>query len=531
MLRARRATTMDHMRFHKLKTRLAPANARLARERVAVRCGERVWLAILACLAIDAGRLFASATPIQKPNVLVIVVDDLNDWIGPLGGHPQVKTPHMDRLARQGVAFVNAHCQSPLCNPSRTSVMTGLRPSTTGVYALEPWFRTDVRFRDLVTLPQYFARHGYTTLSCGKVYHDAYPPPAGRRNGVEFSVWGEHGRMRNRPPKRLTQLPDAHPLVDWGPFPDRDEETFDWDVTDWAVRQLASPPAGLWLLFVGIRHPHVPCFTPQKWFDLYSINQLVMPPIKEDDRLDTPGFSWYLHWKLPEPRLSVLVQRNEWRSLVRAYLASVSFADAMVGRVLDALDANGQSNRTVVVLWSDHGWHLGEKGITGKNSLWERSTRVPLIFAGPGIVRSGRCDRPAELLDLYPTLVELCGLPAKSDIEGHSLVPLLSDPSCERRWPAITTHNPNNHAVRGQQWRYIRYADGSQELYDLASDPNEWRNLAGDPHFADIQREHANWLPVHNADLMPGSRHRDLVYRDNAAIWEGKIIDPNDRQP
>ena len=206
-----------------------------------------------------------------------------------------------------------------------------------------------------------------------------------------------------------------------------------------------------------------------------------MPPVAEDDRDDIPGFAWYLHWKLPEPRLSWLREAGQWRPLVRAYLASTSFMDSQVGRVLDALEATGHADDTVVVLWSDHGWHLGEKGITGKNSLWERSTRVPLIFAGPGIAPGARCAQPVELLDLYPTLVELAGLPSKRGLEGHSLVPLLKDSEAPRPWPAITTHNQGNHAVRSRDWRYIRYADGSEELYDHRADPNEWKNLASDP--------------------------------------------------
>lgn len=230
-----------------------------------------------------------------------------------------------------------------------------------------------------------------------------------------------------------------------------------------------------------------------------------MPPVKVDDRDDVPEFSWYLHWKLPEPRLSWLLEAKQWRPLVRSYLASISFMDSQVGRVLDALEVSGQADRTVVVLWSDHGWHLGEKGITGKNTLWERSTRVPLIFAGPGIAAGARCGRPAELLDLYPTLVALCRLPERPGLEGHSLAPQLKDASAPRVWPAITTHNQDNHAVRTEHWRFIRYADGSEELYDHRSDPNEWTNLAGDPNQAERKRELAGWLPKRNEPPPPGA--------------------------
>ena len=209
--------------------------------------------------------------------------------------------------------------------------------------------------------------------------------------------------------------------------------------------------------------------------------------MRAQDRDDTPLFSWYLHWSLPEPRWEWLKQAGEWKSLVRAYLATVSFVDSQVGRVLDALQEQGYQENTVVVLWSDHGWHLGEKAITGKNSLWDRSTRVPLIFAGPGVARSSRCQKPAELLDLYPTLADLAGLPQPEGVEGHSLILQLKDANAPRIWPAITTHNHDNHGVRSERWRYIRYADGSEELYDMQQDPDCINNLAGKPELKAIK--------------------------------------------
>jgi arylsulfatase A-like enzyme len=267
----------------------------------------------------------------------------------------------------------------------------------------------------------------------------------------------------------------------------------------------------------------VPCFASQKWFDLYPDNGLVMPAVLADDRSDVPAFAWYLHWKLPEPRLSWLKQADQWRPLVRSYLATTSFMDSQVGRVLAALKESGREGNTIVVLWSDHGWHLGEKGITGKNSLWERSTRVPLMFAGPGVSK-GKCDQPAELLDLFPTLCDLGGLPLRAGLEGHSLLPQLKDPAAKREHPAITTHNAGNHAVRSQRWRFIQYADGSRELYDLREDPNEWKNLAGDPKHAAVVEEHAKWLPKTDAAHAPGSAHRVLMKKDGAWTWEGKAI-------
>ncbi len=486
---------------------------------------------LLTALALCVAVLPAFADQ-PRPNVLFIAVDDLNDWLGCLGGHPQAQTPHIDRLAAAGTLFLNAHCQAPLCNPSRTSLLTGLRPSTTGVYALDPWFRTAPPLKDLVTLPQYFAAHGYQTLTTGKIYHGGYPPRPERVDSREFSVWGYEGGAGPFPPTPFVRTPSGHKLIDWGAFPERDEEQEDWKVTDWAVDRLKTMSRDQpFLLCVGLFRPHVPCYASHKWFDLYPPDTLVMPPVKADDRADTPRFSWYLHWSLPEPRLAWLREQDQWRPLVRAYLASVSFMDSQVGRLMAALRDGGFADNTVVVLWGDHGWHLGEKDISGKNTLWDRSTRVPLIFAGPGVAAQARCLRPAELLDIYPTLAELCGLPPKSGLDGHSLVPQLADAQAPRRWPAITTHGPHNHTVRTERWRYIRYADGSEELYDVQADPHEWSNLAGNPRTADTRRELAAWLPAVNTPPVAGSHARLIEWRDGTAIWEGKPIGPNDPIP
>ena len=465
----------------------------------------------------------------EKPNVLFIAIDDLNDWVGPLGGHPQVKTPHLDALAVRGTTFTNAHCQAPLCNPSRTSALSGLRPTTTGVYALAPWFRVSDSLKDHATIFQWFKKHGYATTSGGKIFHGGYPPKEAR--AAEVDTFGPPGALQPRPKVKFVQTPDPHPLVDWGVFPEKDEECFDYDIATWAAKRLQAPPKGPWFLAVGFQHPHVPCYAPQKWFDLYPLDTLVMPKVKADDRDDLPRFASYLHWKLPEPRLKFLEESKQWAPLVRAYLASVSFVDAQVGRVLDALKASGLEKNTVVVVWSDHGWHLGEKGITGKNTLWERSTRVPLIFAGPGIAASAKCDRPAELLDLYPTLLDLCALPPNKANEGISLAPQLKDAKAPRERPAVTTHNPGNHGVRTERWRYIVYADGGEELYDRAADPHEWTNLAKDARFADTKKELARWAPASGAAPLPGSAGRLLTFTDGVPAWEGKPIGKNDPFP
>ena len=458
-------------------------------------------------------------------NILFIAIDDLNDWVGCLEGHPQAKTPNIDRLAARGTLFTNAHCQAPLCNPSRSSVLTGLRPSTTGIYALHPGFRASPALKESVTLPQYLASHGYSTFAAGKIFHDGSIPPADRSK--EFQEWGEIGAMPY-PPHKFVTTPDPIKAMDWGVFPDHDERQGDWKIAESAIKRLKSLPDDKpFFVGVGFRLPHVPCFASRRWFDMHPESSLIFPPVREDDRDDVPDFAWYLHWKLPEPRLSWLRRTQQWGPLVRAYLASTSFMDSQVGRVLDALEATGKADNTIVVLWSDHGWHLGEKGITGKNTLWERSTRVPLMFAGPGIPKGARCKHPAELLDIYPTLVDLVGLPAKERLEGHSLAPQIHDPKAHRAWPAITTHCPGNHSVRSERWRYIRYADGSEELYDHQMDPHEWTNLAKDPQHRAIVDNHARWIPKDDAPPAPGSADRLLVRKFGVWTWEGKLIIPS----
>lgn len=475
--------------------------------------------------------LCSVAAAAERPNVLFIAIDDLNDWVGCLQGHPQVQTPNIDRLAKRGMLFTNAHCQSPLCNPSRTSLMTSLRPSTTGIYGLAPWFRNLPEFEDRVSLPEHFGAHGYHTATTGKIYHGSYPRGGKETREREFQVWGPRAGVGVKPKKKLIPPTPGgnHPLMDWGTFPHKDEQKGDWQVASWAVEQLKRPQEEPFFLACGFFLPHVPCYATEKWFQLYPEDQLKMPPILDGDRNDCPEFSWYLHWDLPEPRLSWLRANNQSRPLVRSYLACISFVDSQVGRLLDALEESGQADNTIIVLWSDHGYHLGEKAISGKNTIWERSAHVPLIFAGPSIPADTKCEQPVELLDIYPTLVDLCKLPQVDGLEGHSLLPQLKDPQATRKWPAITTHNQNNHAVRSLDWRYIRYANGSEELYNLRKDPNEWKNLAGDPQYAEVIAEHAKWLPEVNRPPAEGSRHRILYRQGDQWIWQGKPIRPEDK--
>jgi arylsulfatase A-like enzyme len=489
---------------------------------------------LLLAAAFTVSHAVPAPAAAPRPNILFIAIDDQNDWVGPLGGHPLVKTPNLDKLAARGTTFLNAHCNSPLCNPSRTSLMLGLRPTTTGIYGLSPWFRTLPQWRDRVTLPQYFASHGYRTAATGKIYHNG----TGGKSGVEFEVTAPFGGVGSKPPRKLIPATPMgnHAAMDWGVWPlDNDDTTKgDYKVATWTVEQLKSAPKDRpFFLAAGFFLPHVPCYATQKWFDLYPDDDSVLPHILTDDRADTPRFSWYLHWSLPEPRLKWLQDTHQWRNLVRSYLACTSFMDSQIGRLLAALDEAGLAENTIVVVWGDNGWHLGQKGISGKNTLWDDSTRVPLIFAGPGVARGQRCTQPAELMDIYPSLVELCGLPPRTDLEGLSLVPQIKDATTKRERPAITSHNQGNHGIRSERWRYIRYADGTEELYDMHSDPNEWTNLAAKPEHAAVLAEHRQWLPKIDQPLAPNSASRILTYdkATDTAVWEGKPVKRSDPIP
>lgn len=446
----------------------------------------------------------------DRPNVLFIVVDDWNDWVGCLG-HKQANTPNVDRLARRGMLFTNAHCAAPVCNPSRVALLTGLRPHTTGVYENHQVMRRMAPV--FVTLPQCFRQNGYFVAGGGKVFHDVPPHCHDPESWDEYFWWNEHGprggRYRGgwrspysippdpepdgRPTKRITPLTKRN--FDWGPVDRPESEWPDGKVANWACKFLSKHHDEPFFLAVGIFRPHVPWFNPQRYFDLYPLEQLQLPLVKADD-LDDLG-TWARARALDRnSKHEKVVDFGEWKSAVQAYLASISHADANVGRVLDAFEKSRYRDNTIVVFCSDHGYHLGEKGHWHKRTLWERATHVPMIVVAPGVSTAGvTCDRPVNLLDVYPTLIDLCGLDDRQALEGHSLVPLLKDPKADWEHASVTTYREGNHAVRTGRWRYIRYATGEEELYDHQCDPNEWNNLAAQDEYGPTKRELARHLP------------------------------------
>jgi arylsulfatase A-like enzyme len=442
----------------------------------------------------------APASAADKPNVLFIAVDDLNDWIGVLGGHPQAATPHIDRLSERGMLFTHAYCAAPACNPSRAALMTGIRPSTSGVYTNpDPWRRA---MPNAVTLPQHFMQHGYTALGSGKIYHGSFPDPPS---------WDTYFPSKTRQ-KPADPLPANRPLngiprtahFDWGPVDADDAAMGDAQVADWVIGQLRQEHEKPFFLACGFYRPHLPWYVPRKYFDPFPVDKIQLPETREDDLDDVPAAGVKI--ARPQGDHARVTAHEQWHRAVQGYLASIAFADAQLGRVLDALDRSPHRGNTIIVFWTDHGWHLGEKQHWRKFALWEEATRTPLIIVAPGVAAGSRCDRPVNLLDIYPTLVELCGLPARTELEGVSLQPLLEDPESPWDRPSLTTHGRNNHALRSERYRYIRYADDSEELYDHQRDPREWVNLAGNPQFDHVKRELAAWFPEKNVPQVKRNR-------------------------
>ncbi|QDV38417.1 sulfatase [Tautonia plasticadhaerens] len=455
-----------------------------------------------AAMVVPPAEARGGSTPPQgdgrRPNVLFLAIDDLNDWTGFLGGHPQSKTPNLDRLAARGMSFGRAYCAAPACNPSRAALLTGIRPSTSGVYTnAQPWRPA---MPDAVTLPRHFMLAGYEVLGGGKIFHGRFEDPA---SWQEYFSRPADPMPPDRPVNGIPRT--AH--FDWGPVDVPDEAMGDHQVVDWAIDRLGRPHEEPLFLAVGLFRPHLPWYAPQSYFDAHPAPEVVLPEVPDDDLADVPRAGRGM--ARPEGDHRKVLEHDQWRNAVRGYLASIAFADRQVGRLLDALDRSGMADDTIIVLWGDHGWHLGEKQHWRKFALWEEATRVPFVIAAPGVTEPGsRCDRPVSLMDVYPTLIDLCGLPERRELEGVSLSPLLRDPTAPWDRPALTTHGRENHAVRSDRWRYIRYEDGSEELYDHDLDPNEWRNLADAPEHREVKAALAASLPKTDAPDAPSARAR-----------------------
>jgi arylsulfatase A-like enzyme len=456
---------------------------------------------LLLCLGPVSPVNAADAKPY---NVLFLAVDDLNDWVGCLGGHPQAKTPNIDKLATQGVLFESAYAPAPLCNPSRTAILTGLRPSTTGIYGNKTWFRDHPKYKNWVTIPQYFRQHGYTAVTGGKIYH---------REVGKFSdagAWDNQYSTRTgtlKPPKGKQLLHGMagkfkvdyyNSWLDWAPITQPTKETADWKTADGAAKFLQQKHDKPFFLGCGIFRPHLPGYAPKKFFDMHPLYKIQLPTHTANDLDDVPSKGH----KMAGDVFEIIQSHGHWKRAIQGYLAACSFADACVGHVLDALAESKYANNTIVVFWGDHGYHVGEKNHFSKSTLWEDATRTPLIIRIPG-TKSDRSKRPVSLIDLYPTLIELCGLPKRDDLDGRSIAPLVRNP--QKEWPhtALITHSPfwhgTNHAIRSEKYYYIRYSDGGEELYDKTADPHGWKNISNDPKYLEAKIQLRKSLPKTNA--------------------------------
>lgn len=479
-------------------------------------------------LVLVAGSLEAA----PRPNVLFIAVDDLNDWIGCMEGHPQALTPNMDRLAAQGILFTNAHCASPACNPSRAAVFSGRMPPTTGVWSNQSG-SLDRLYPGGRYLTTAFSENGYQVLGTGKLlhsggkklFHDYFSvgqrwsplskkavtytrkelPTKGTSN-PRHVVRHKNGKgvvlpLNRMPSDRKPDRADGESF-DWGPFAVADSEMGDAQITDWAMAKLKKGFKKPFFLGVGYYRPHIPLWAPKKYFERFVKSPGKLPTAKENDLEDLSAVArkWALEPVTAGSHLTV-VKYKQWQAAVEGYLACTTFVDHQLGRLLSALERSGAAKTTWIVLWSDHGWHLGEKQHWGKWTGWERSTRVPLILVPPKTEASlfakagSQCDQPVSLIDLYPTLVELCGLKPPKKLDGWSLVPLLKDPKRATERVVVSHFDRGNTSLRSKRWRYIRYKNGSEELYDHSLDRHEHNNLADNPKYAKVKAQMAQSLP------------------------------------
>ena len=429
----------------------------------------------------------------ERPNVLFIAIDDLRD----LSTFPGAKMPNLDRLAAMGMKFSRAYCSAPVCNPSRASLLSGLRPSTTGIYENNADGRTVIA-PDLA-LPSTFRKAGYYVAGAGKIDHEKFQ---------QRELWDARQKGDGNDP--VPNEKDVAATFLRSPLDCEDSEMQDYRIAQYGIDFLTGKKVKQpFFLAIGLHKPHSPWNVPRKYYDQYPLESIMLPPYLEGDIDDLPPAGQRMaKWAgplLPKPDgdHAAIVGRGQWKRAIQGYLAASAFADAMVGRLLDAYETSRYRENTILCVWSDHGWHLGEKDHWRKYSLWEEGTRSPLYWIVPGMTKPGSvCETPVDLMSLYPTLTALCGIPRPKHVEGADITPLFTDPKAEWQHPAITTYLENNHAIRVQGWRYIRYADGGEELYDEAADPNEWKNLASDPKHAAKKAELAKLLPaVNHADI------------------------------
>ena len=449
-------------------------------------------LALSFLLLFTGASLGADAS--TKPNVLFIAVDDLRDWVGYIGKYPASKTPNIDRLAARGVGFMKSYCAAPVCNPSRAALMSGLRPFTTGVYENNNDWRTVIP--ENLTLTTAFRQGGYYVCGAGKIYHEAYP----RR-----SEWDDYLANEGKRGAETDAQNEGTSGIRFAPLDCRDDELADWKITDYAIAELGKKHDKPFFLACGLHKPHMPWNVPRKYYDMYPLKDIELPPYTESDLDDVPPAG--IRMAKPQGDHAEILRTGKWKNAIQGYLAATAYTDMNIGRLLDAFDKSAYKDNTIIVLWCDHGWHLGEKQHWRKFALWEEATHAPLIWVAPGVTQpGGRCERTVDFMTIYPTLCDLCGLSIPSHVQGKSIRSLLADPKTAWDQPALTTYLFNNHTVRTEDWRYIRYANGDEELYHDSEDPNEWTNLAMKPEFAARKAELGKYLPTENKPDIGGTK-------------------------
>ncbi len=431
----------------------------------------------------------------ERPSFLFIPIDDLNHWVGHLGRNPQTKTPNIDRLAKMGVSFTKAYCTAPACNPSRASLMSGLRPTSTGCYDNGQNWRPGIS-EDLL-LNTVLSKNGYRVYGAGKIYHGA-----GDRGGLFDDYFaGKGGALKRHPDAKDNGVGG----INFAPLACTDEEMPDHAVVSWCIEKMNEKSDRPFFIAAGLVKPHMPFSVPKKWFDMFPLDQIQLPPHLTDDLADVPPAG--VKMAKPDGDHARIVASGRWKEAVQAYLATIAFCDYQVGRLLDAWEKSPRRDSTVICLWSDHGWSLGEKSHWRKFALWEEPTRTVHIWKVPGLTPADvRCDRPVDYSSIYPTTLALASIPIPSHADGKDVSSLLRDPASAWSQPAITTHGRGNHAVRSEDWRYIRYANGDEELYHDAKDPLEYVNLAAKPEFSAKKAELAAYLPKTEKPDLPRTR-------------------------
>jgi len=391
----------------------------------------------------------------------------LHHWVGCLGRNPQTITPNIDRLASRGLVFRHAYTAAPLCNPSRFALFSGMRPATTGIYDQRDDWRE--KYREDVLLPTVFRRAGYYCAGAGKLYHGA---------NKSREAWDDSLREeKDKPPKPKGDKGVGQ--ITFAPLDCEDDDLGDYVTTSYIIEQLGKKHDKPFFLGCGLVRPHLPWYVPRKNYDMHPLESIELPPHTDNDLADVPPTG--VAMAQPESNHAKILASGRWKEAVQGYLAAISYTDMNVGRVLDALDASPYRDNTIVVLWGDHGWHLGEKEHWRKSALWEEATRIPFIWVAPGVTKPGTfSERTVDSMAWYPTLCDLCGVQAPLHLEGVSVRKLLANPQAAWERPAMTTHLKGNHAVRTEEWRYIRYSDGGEELYNESADPYERTNLASE---------------------------------------------------